>query len=48
MGNQIFLQVTDAGKTQNMPLGTFYIEGNNMLITGTTGEKLLLTKSNKF
>jgi hypothetical protein len=48
MGNRIFLQVTDAGKTQNMPLGTFYIEGNNMLITGTSGEKLLLTKSNKF
>jgi len=48
MGNRIFIQVTDAGKTQNMPLGTFYIEGNNMLITGTSGEKLLLTKSNKF
>jgi len=48
MGNRIFLQVTDAGKTQNLPLGTFYIEGNNMLITGTSGEKLLLTKSNKF
>ncbi len=44
--NKIYLQITDNGQTQNVQLGTYYIEGNNMLITGTSGEKILLTKKN--
>ena len=44
MGNKLFLQITENGQLQNVPLGTYYIEGSNMLITGGNGEKLLLTR----
>ena len=46
IGNQLYLQVTENGQTQNVHLGKYYVENNNMLITGTNGEKILLTRSN--
>ncbi|MDZ4749658.1 MAG: hypothetical protein SH808_14330 [Saprospiraceae bacterium] len=46
IGNQLYMQVTENGQTQNAHLGKYYIENNNMLITGTNGEKILLKKSN--
>jgi hypothetical protein len=46
IGNQLYMQVTENAQTQNVHLGKYYIENNNMLITGTNGEKILLTKSN--
>lgn len=44
IGNQLYLQGIENGQPQNIHLGKFYIEGNNMLITGNNGEKVLLTK----
>jgi hypothetical protein len=44
MGNKFFLQITENGQLQTVPLGTYYVEGSNMLITATNGEKLLLTR----
>ncbi len=44
IGNVFYLQVTDSGKTRNIPIGTYYVEGNNMLITASSSEKLLLTR----
>jgi len=44
MGNKFFLQITENGQLQTVPLGTYYVEGSNMLITGGNGEKLLLTR----
>jgi hypothetical protein len=41
---KIYLVVTQNGQTQTVEMGKYYIENNNMLITGTTGEKLLLSK----
>ncbi len=46
IGNQLYLQVTEMGQTQDVHLGRYFIENNNMLITGTNGEKILLKKSN--
>jgi hypothetical protein len=46
MGNKFFLQITENGQLQTVPLGTFYVEGSNMLITGGNGEKLLLSRKN--
>lgn len=46
IGNKLFLQITEQGQLQTVQLGTYYIEGNNMLITGTNGEKLLLSRKN--
>lgn len=46
ISNKLFLQVTEHGQLQTVPLGTYYVEGSNMLITGTNGEKLLLSKKN--
>jgi hypothetical protein len=46
IGNKLFLQITERGQLQTVQLGTYYIEGNNMLITGTNGEKLLLSRKN--
>ena len=44
IGNQLYMQGTENGRTQTVHLGKYYIENNNMLITGTNGEKILLTK----
>jgi hypothetical protein len=41
---QIYLEVTENGKTQTVPLGKYYIENNNMLITGQNGTKMLFYK----
>ena len=43
-GNKIFLIATQNGQTQTIELGKYFIENNNMLITGSNGEKLLLSK----
>jgi hypothetical protein len=42
--NQLYMQVNENGQTQNVHLGKYYVENNNMLITGTNGEKILLTR----
>ena len=42
--NKIYLHITDGGQTQTVELGKYYVENGRMLITGTNGEKLLLTK----
>jgi len=44
VGNQLYLQVSEQGKTQQIHLGKYYVERNNMLITGVNGEKLLLAR----
>ena len=44
ISNKFFLQITENGQLQTVPLGTFYVEGSNMLITGGNGEKLLLSR----
>ncbi len=41
---KIFLHITEGGKSQQIELGRYYIENGRMLITGTNGEKILLTK----
>ena len=41
---QIYLEVTENGKTQTVLLGKYYIENNNMLITGQDGTKMLFYK----
>lgn len=43
-GNQLYLLVTENGVTQAIHLGKYYIEGQNMLITGTNGEKILMNR----
>jgi hypothetical protein len=44
IGNQLYMQVTENGQTQEVHLGKYYIENGNMLITGTNGEKILLSR----
>jgi len=44
IGNQLYMQVTENGQTQQVHLGKYYVENGNMLITGTNGEKILLKK----
>ncbi len=44
IGNQLYMQGMENGQMQSVHLGKYYIENNNMLITGTNGEKVLLTK----
>ena len=44
IGNQLYMQGIENGQMQNIHLGKYYVENNNMLITGTNGEKVLLTK----
>lgn len=46
IGNTLFLRITENGQLQTIPLGTYYVEGSNMLITGGNGEKLLLSRRN--
>lgn len=41
---QLFLQTTTNGKTETQLLGKYYIENNNMLITGQDGTKVLFYK----
>jgi hypothetical protein len=43
-GNRLFLYAVDQGKAETVELGTYYIEGNNMLITATNGTKTLLSR----
>lgn len=43
-GNQLYLLVWDQGSWQSLHLGKWYVEGNNLLITGVNGEKLLLSR----
>ncbi len=42
--NQLYIQATDKGKAQTVHLGRYYIENGKLLITGTNGQKLFLTK----
>lgn len=44
IGNQLYMQGIENGQMQSVHLGKYYIENNNMLITGTNGEKVLLTR----
>ena len=44
IGNQLYLMFTENGQTQNVALGKYYVEGNNMLLTGSNGEKILLSR----
>jgi hypothetical protein len=44
IGNQLYMQGIENGQLQNIHLGKYYVENNNMLITGTNGEKILLTR----
>lgn len=44
IGNQLYLYSTENGANQSVHLGKYYIENNAMLITGTNGKKLLLTR----
>lgn len=44
MNNQLYLFVFHEGKWQSVLLGRWYVEANNMLITGINGEKLLLSR----
>jgi hypothetical protein len=44
IGNQFYLQATENGQPQTVHLGKYYIENGKMLITGTNGNKLFLTK----
>ena len=44
IGNQLYMQVTENGQTQEVHLGRYYVENGNMLITGTNGEKILLKR----
>lgn len=37
----LYLQVTENGKTETEMLGRYYIENNNMLVTGQDGTKVL-------
>ena len=43
-GQQLFLQSTTDGKTETQLLGHYFIENNNMLITGQDGTKVLFYK----
>jgi hypothetical protein len=45
IGKVFYIQLTENGKTQHIPLGTYYVEGNNMMITASSGDKLLLSRS---
>ncbi|MBK8518104.1 MAG: hypothetical protein IPL55_18015 [Saprospiraceae bacterium] len=42
--NKIYLVVTENGQSQTVELGKYFIENSHMLITGSNGEKLLLSK----
>ncbi len=44
IGNQLYMQVTENGQTQEIHLGRYFVENGNMLITATNGEKVLLKK----
>ena len=46
IGNQLYLMFTENGQTQNVALGKYYVEGNNMLLTASDGEKILLSRKN--
>lgn len=41
---KIFLFITQGGQSQTSELGKYFIENNKMLITGSNGQKLLLSK----
>lgn len=43
-GNQLYLAVFKDGQNQQVHLGKYYMEGNNMLVTGTDGTKMLYQK----
>ncbi len=42
--NKIYLHITENNKSQTVELGTYYIENRHMLITGSNGIKILLSK----
>ncbi len=44
LDNQLYLQVTQNGKTETAHLGRYYIERGKLLITHPNGNKLFLTK----
>jgi hypothetical protein len=41
---QLYLQITEHGQTQVQLLGSYYVENQNMLVTGTDGTKVLYYK----
>ena len=43
-GTKLYLSIEQNGQKQEVPLGKYFIENNNMLITGENGEKLLLSR----
>jgi len=43
-GNKIYLHITENNQSQTVELGTYFIENKHMLITGTNGIKMLLSK----
>ncbi len=45
LGNQFYLLVFHHGSWQPVHLGRWYVEGNNLLITGANNQKLLLSRS---
>lgn len=45
LGNQLYLLVFHQGSWQPVHLGRWYVEGNNLLITGANNQKLLLSRS---
>ncbi len=44
INNQLYLLVSQNGKTETAHLGRYFIENGALLITGTNGKKLLLTR----
>ena len=44
VNNQLYLMIFDQNRWQNVHLGKWYVENRNLLITATSGEKLLLSK----
>ncbi|NJN34246.1 MAG: hypothetical protein HC817_08340 [Saprospiraceae bacterium] len=44
VGNQLYFQGAENGQTQTIHLGKYYIENGKILITGTNGNKLFMTK----
>lgn len=44
IGNQLYLSVTENGKTQDTHLGQYYVEDNKLLLTGSNGVKIFMTR----
>ena len=44
IGNQLYLSAIENGKTQEALLGQYYVEDNKLLITGSNGVKIFMTR----